>query len=560
VQRRERHLWEVLQPLHPEPPRAVMATEGHGQLTVMWAPPARAAIIAGYRLHYRTSAMPAGKEYVLDLGPVQSFALNEAEQGARYTASVSDYDLAGRESRVVAATPAAATARTEPDFSIAAGGVSTAPGGYVTAPLTLRSRGAATHGLADVVALSVRTLAGVLALTSLPDVNLFAQLVGPAAPVLRVQVPRALRPGIYTLTVTARQQGGGHVHTARVRLTVRGGAPDFVTMRTGRTTRRHDGLLSVPVTIRVVDASGAPVGDGAPVSLSATSGALQPATVRTRGGLAQATLVYVPGTHPFVTANADPAAGTLYVGPRPAGSSTERFFAASAGRTAVAAARGRPAQPAVSEDLVLRNPLDVPAVVRLRLYSSGGPAGVSVAPHGTVTERLGTLVAGYPLVGVDVQSDIPIVSSRAVGRLLAHGKTRAVGATHGVDAPSAGYRLTLSAGHTTVDLFNQGTARVRVSVSVSGALGSAPGKSILTLAPGASARIELGGTHQDTARYARGDTQRGRSPRGRGRSCAEPGRHGFRGLKRSGRPPGRLPDASAGVTSIVPLIPARRAA
>ncbi len=488
----------VVQPLHPEPPRAVMATEGHGQLTVLWAPPAHAGIIAGYRLHYRTSVMPAGQEYVLDLGPSQSFALNETEQGARYTASVSDYDLTGRESRAVPATPVAATtARTQPDFSIAAGGVSTVPGGYVTAPLTLRPRGAATHGPADVIALSVSSPSGVLALPSLPQVNLFAQPVGLAAPVLRVQVPSALRPGVYTLTVVARQQGG-RTHTARVRLTVRGGDPDFVTMRRGGTTRRPDGLLSVPVTIRVVDASGAPVGDGAPVRLSATTGVLQPATVRTRGGLARATLVYVPGTHPFVTANADPAAGMLYVGPRPAGSSTERFFAASAGRTAVAAARGRAAQPAVSEDLVLRNPFDVPAVVRVRLSSSGGPAGVTdqqvvgvaVPPHGTVTERLGTLVAGHPLVGVDVQSDIPIVSSRAVRQLLAHGKTRAVGATRGVDAPSAGYRLTLSAGHTTVDLFNQGTARVRVSVS--GARGSAPGKSILTLAPGTSARVELG--------------------------------------------------------------------
>lgn len=161
--------------------------------------------------------MPVGKEYVLDLGPAQSFALNEAEQGAHYMASVSDYDLSGRESRAVPAAPVAATARTKPDFSIAAGGVSTAPGGYVTAPLTLRPRGRSAHGPADVVALSVHSPAGVLALPSLPDVNLFAQPVGPATPVLRVQVPRALRPGTYTLTVTARQQGGGHVHTARVR-------------------------------------------------------------------------------------------------------------------------------------------------------------------------------------------------------------------------------------------------------------------------------------------------------------------------------------------------------
>lgn len=279
---------------------------------------------------------------------------------------------------------------------------------------------------------------------------------------------------------------------------MRGGAPDFVTMRTGRATRRHDRLLSVPVTIRVVDASGAPVRDGVPVSLSATTGALQPATVRTRGGLAHAMLVYVPDTRPIVTADADPAEGSLYVGPRPAGSSTERFFAASAGRTAVTSARGRVARPALTEDVLLRNPLDVPAVVRLRLYSSAGPAGVTdqqvvgvpVPPRGTVTEHLDTLVVGHPLVGVDVQSDIPIVSSRAVRQPLVHGKTRTVGVTRGVDTPKRRYTLTLRAGRATVDLFNPGTLRVRVSVS--GAPGSAPAKSILTLAPGASARVERG--------------------------------------------------------------------
>jgi len=41
----------VTQPLHPAGPRAVVALQRAGSLTMLWTPPVRAALVAGYRLH-----------------------------------------------------------------------------------------------------------------------------------------------------------------------------------------------------------------------------------------------------------------------------------------------------------------------------------------------------------------------------------------------------------------------------------------------------------------------------------------------------------------------------
>ncbi len=318
---------------------------------------------------------------------------------------------------------------------------------------------------------------------------------------MRVQTHSTLRPGSYRLTLTARQgvsgRVGGRLRTATAILTVESAGPDFVTMQAGRATTRRDGLRAVPITVHVVDQSDALVRAGTPLTLDSTDGVLQPAQIRTRGGIAHATLVYVPGTRPVVTANALVTSGRLYLGLVPAGASTTRYFAASSGRDAVSASRGRQAAPAIGEDIVVRDPLSIPTQVRLRLYVADPATGsiaaqlvsLQVSAHSTDVTRLDALVAGHTLVGVDVQSDVPVISRRVARQAAAHGQTRSLGATAGVATPRPAYNLTLvgvvHGAHTAIDLYNptQQIEVVRVAV----------GRHVIrhVLLPRGSLRVEL---------------------------------------------------------------------
>ena len=94
---------QVVQQVRPDAPRDVVGAQTTGQLALMWTPPARAGVVGGYRVHWRTSAMPAGAYYTIDAGEAHSYILNETQTGVTYEATVSDYDLSDHES---AATPA----------------------------------------------------------------------------------------------------------------------------------------------------------------------------------------------------------------------------------------------------------------------------------------------------------------------------------------------------------------------------------------------------------------------------------------------------------------------
>jgi len=503
---------QVTQPVRPAAPRDVIGTQAPGQLALMWSPPVRVGIVTGYRLHWRTSAMPAGAYYTLDLGEANSFILNETEQGVTYAATVSDYDLSDHESaatpaRLVAAggAPGAAVGAQPADFAVSAGRAASVAGGFVRIPLTVRpaKSARATNGPGDYVTLSVAAPAGVLARSSLADVDLFA--ASATTGTLDVFTHSDLKPGAYPVVVTARQGLTGRVRTARATLVITAGEANVVTMQAGRAVKGADGLVRVPIVARVSDRSGAPVKDGSAVAFNAPDGALQPANARTTGGIVRATLLYVAGTPPVVTADAGTAIGTLYLGPTPRGAGRRQLFAASAGRAAQQATRSTPASPAVSEDLVLRNPLPVEAHVRVYVYTAArsGEAAqarvivVPLGPYDSVTERLGALAMGYPLIGVDVRSDTPVVATRVARRIAAtrNGKTKTViiGATRGVFIAHKSYRYTVAGTHTTVDLFNPNASAARVSISV-----RLPGRHTttrtlrLTLPAYGSARAEVG--------------------------------------------------------------------
>jgi len=504
---------QVVQQVRPDAPRDVVGAQTTGQLALMWAPPARAGVVGGYRVHWRTSAMPAGAYYTIDAGEAHSYILNETQTGVTYEATISDYDLSDHES---AATPAhvpsvfeavgqGALAGPRPaDFRLVAGQASTVAGGFTHIPLSVQAAtGAATGGAADYVTLGVSAPAGILARPALGDLDIFAHDAHGASvsSALSVFTRTDLKPGLYPLVVTARQGLTGRVRTARATLIVRPGAASVVTMQSGRATKRADGLMSVPVVARVSDRSGSAVGDGASVTFSAPEGALQPGVVTTRGGVARTTLLYVPGTGtpPVVTADASTALGTLYLGPIPAGASRERWFAAGSGRPALKGTRSTPASPAVSENLALRNPLPVQAHVRVLVYTAPTPGAagqarvitIPLGPNGTVVERFGALGLGYPLIGVDVQSDTPVIATRVARRILTHGKTSVLGTTRGLGAPHRVYRYTLTGARTTIDLYNPGAAPARVTLSATGQGRSS--KSIrLTLAAHDSARADVG--------------------------------------------------------------------
>jgi len=512
----------VRQPAHPDAPRDVLAVQQGGRLSVTWAPPRRAGILAGYRLHWRTSAMPAGRSYTLDLGNTQSFGINETQPGVRYAVSVSDYDLQEHESAAVAARvttprpgqrPAAG-----PDFRLTAGRGSMVAGGFVAIPLALTPRGRATHGPSDVVALSVSGLpAGGVAATNLDHVDLFAQPSGAGAPALNVLTAATVPPGNYALTVTARQPGG-RLRVARAILVVRVGEADFIALSAGRGSVARPGQpVVVPITARLTDRSGAPVADGTVVRFGAPDGALQPPMARTRGGVARTTLSYIAGAHLVVTADATVVMGHLYLGPTPRGAGTRHYFAAA---VRLPGAKGHAA---TSEVLALRNPLGIQAQVRVHLRGAapGSTSGASdrvvevvLDPNGTDALHLGGLVPGALLLGVEVRSDLPIIATRVLRYTVTtrrgHGKhartivrTVVVGSTAGVDAPRQAYRFrfatgptgptgpTGQAGRRVLDLYNPAASPAVVRVTASGVGLRRPTATRLTLAPYGSTRLDL---------------------------------------------------------------------
>ncbi len=81
-----------------------------------------------------------------------------------------------------------------------------------------------------------------------------------------------------------------------------------------------------------------------------------------------------------------------------------------------------PAAPATGERLVLRNPLDAPARATVNLAVTTGARGVvrhaslvvNVPAHGTATQPISgdaVQATGSQLVGVEVQSDLPPIST-----------------------------------------------------------------------------------------------------------------------------------------------------
>jgi hypothetical protein len=216
----------VVQPAHPAAPRDVTAVQRGSTLTLLWAPPVRAGIVAGYRIRWRTRNMPKGRSYVLNLGNVQRFNLQETRPAAGYTATVSAVDVLGHESLAVPArlVPVSAGKQMAPrasDFRFSAGRVSAFAGQYPAIPLSLHPLGRATHGPADFVTLRVSGLpTGAIATLSATTVDLFAQPAGTAGPAIRVLLPSALKPGTYRVRVTAQQGVTGRTRTAVVTLLV----------------------------------------------------------------------------------------------------------------------------------------------------------------------------------------------------------------------------------------------------------------------------------------------------------------------------------------------------
>jgi len=261
-------------------------------------------------------------------------------------------------------------------------------------------------------------------------------------------------------------------------VTITAGGPSIVVMRASKAVKGADGLMHVAIVGRVEDRSGAAVTDGTTVALSAPDGVIQPANPTTTHGTIEATLLYVRGTLPVVTADAGTTLGTLYLGPTPRGAGRQRFFAASAGRAAQKASVAQKAIPAVSEDLVLRNPLPVQAHVRVSMYTediagSGKQTRtifVPLSPHGSAVEHLSALTMGHPLVGLSVRSDTPVIATRVAQQVVAvrHGKTKLVilGSTTGVSTAHTAYRYILAKAHSVVDLFNPHTVSARVTLHI----------------------------------------------------------------------------------------------
>ena len=518
----------VRQPSAPTAPSNVVATRRGNQLHILWTPPARVAILAGYKLHWRTNDMPQGQYHVLDLGNVHRFDLGETRQGVRYEAAVTSYDLSNNQSALAPAR-IVADARGGVPFRASTPGGTTRAGGSISIPLTLTPLGHPTGRATDYAMVSVGQLpAGVTVAPTVEEPNIFARFApsDSAAPALQIQTsPFALptAPGqSVIIPVTLRQDGSGRQVTVNVRLTIRAGAPAQLNMWYGTPTRRPDGLLSVPVVAKVVDTSGSGASNGSAVTFSAVDGVIKRSDVTTmattptcvtiptalcgptasiKGGFAATTLVYAPGTHPYVTGDTGTAVGSLYIGATPSGASRSRYFAITESKEA----RQRRAH----DSLRISNTLNAQAHVRVdywTLQPGDFPreriAIVPVNPHssimfpldpaGTSAQHLSALEAPQGLsLGIHVISDLPVVSKEVVSGLATGGKSRVIATRLGVNEEGIRTQWTfrLLAGHAVIDLY---TGRTRsVSVTVSGSNGRASVTRSLRLAPHGSGRVNL---------------------------------------------------------------------
>ena len=519
----------VRQPARPGAPRSVVAARHGRQLHIVWSPPSRTDVLAGYKLYWRTSDMAAGAYHTLDLGDTQSFDLGETRPGVSYEAAVAAYDLSGAQSGKTTATVVSEN-RGGATFRVAAPADSVRAGGTVALPLALAPRGAATRRTADYVDVSVGALpSGVTVVPTLRTANLFARFErgDPSAPALTVQTSAFASPTAPghpdQIPVTVRQEGTGRAVTIVVPLTIRTGAPGQLNMWYGTPTRRPDGLMSVPVVAKVVDRSGGGAIDGTEVTFSATDGVVKKADVTTtattpdcvtmptalcgpaasiQGGFAATTVVYAPGTHPYVTGDTGTAVGALYIGASPAGASRSRYFAI----TESAAARQRRAQ----DGLRLTNKLDAAAHVRVDYWTlrpGDFPreriAILLVSPHSSVALPLdpaSTTALNLPRVeaprgltlGVHVISDLPVLSEQVVRRDVSRGAGPLQGFSRGVDEGRVAARWTfrLPAGRAVVDLY---TGRTRaVSATVTGR--ARDGRTVsarVNLAPHGSAGVDV---------------------------------------------------------------------
>jgi len=274
----------VEQPAHPEEPRAVvaLALPHSGSLEALWAPPVRAALLAGYRLHWRLlparqahgTGISGGHWQTLDVGLVQSADLGGLTPGRAYQVAVSAYDSAGHESARAAARtlvlprlgghpgPArrhvhrgggqhgGAPHRQVPhrtpsgrglpgaSFALTAPALRLVAGGDARLPLRVRPHGRMRADGGDYVELSVAGAPdGLLAQLTPSAVNLFAQGQGSLAPGLQIVTSPTLAPGRYILRVTARQHLSGRVVVARVQVLVTPGATPAA-----RSPARHSGV------------------------------------------------------------------------------------------------------------------------------------------------------------------------------------------------------------------------------------------------------------------------------------------------------------------------------
>ncbi len=518
----------VMQPSAPQAPRNVVATRRGTQLHILWTPPTHSSILAGYKLHWRTNDMPAGQYHVLDLGNVHSFDLGESRAGMRYEAAVTSYDLSNNQSALAPAREVANT-RGGAAFRASTPGGTTRAGGNISIPLTLTPLGRATGRAPDYATLSVGPLPmGVTVAPTVEEPNIFARFdqSDPAAPTLQVQTSPFASPTApgqpVIIPVTLRQEGTGRSVTVNVRLTIRAGAPAQFNMWYGTPTRRPDGLLSVPVVAKVVDASGSGASEGTAVTFSAVDGVVKRSDVTTvattpncvtmptalcgptasiKGGFAATTLVYAPGTHPYVIGDTGTAVGSLYVGATPRGASRSRYFAITESKEA----RQRRAH----DGLRISNTLNAEAHVRVdywTLQPGDFPreriAIVPLSPHSSIVFPLdpaGTGAQHLPAreaprglsLGVHVISDLPVVSEEVVSGLATGGASRVIAARLGVNEEGIRDQWTfrLPANHAVIDLY---TGRTRpVAVTVTGSNGRASVTQSLRLVPHGSGRVDL---------------------------------------------------------------------
>lgn len=515
----------VRQPSAPQAPRNVVATVRGNQLHILWTPPAHSPILAGYTLHWRTNDMPASRYHLLNLGNIHSFDLGEDRPGVRYGAAVSAYDLSNNESKLALAHQMSDTRGAA--FRVTAPGATTRSGGSVIVPLSLFPSGRATGRTSDYAAISIGALPnGVTVAPTVEVANLFARFnpSDPAAPALRVQTAAYAAPTApgqpVIIPLTLRQEGTGRQVTVNVPLTIRAGAPAQLNMWYGTPTRLPNGLLSVPVVAKVVDTSGSGASNGSLVTFTAVDGVIKRPNVTTtpttptcvtvpvalcgptasiKGGFAATTLVYAPGTHPYVTGDVGTAVGNLYIGATPRGASRSRYFAITESKEA----RQRRAH----DSLRISNVLNAEANVRVDYWTLQAGRGaipqehiaiVPVDPHGSVVLPLDTANTSTALeaprglsLGVHVISDLPVVSAQVVDNVARRGTGRLIATWLGVNEESIRNQWTfrLPVGHAVIDLYTGKTRAVLVTVR--GSNGRASVTQSLRLAPHGSARVDL---------------------------------------------------------------------